>query len=102
MTPRGISRERQVRRRLELEGWWVGRCAGSLGDADLVALRADMPPQLIEVKATSAGPYSHFGPKARQELIDAAEIAGGDAVLIWWAPRGEYQVIPSEEWPKSN
>src|SRR5262249_5999379 len=39
-TSRGHNRERQVRKLLEERGWWVARAAGSLGDADLVAMRA--------------------------------------------------------------
>jgi Holliday junction resolvase len=96
---RGIQRERQVRRILEGEDWWVSRAAGSLGDADLVALRHMSRPRLIEVKSTAAGPYHSFGPRDRARLRAAAEIAGADAWLCWWPPRGRPQWIASHEWP---
>jgi Holliday junction resolvase len=97
---RGHQRERAVKLRLESEDWWVARAAGSLGDADLVALKAGKRPMLIEVKSTAGGPYERFGPAARQRLIMAAWIAGADAVLAWWPPRGQLRLIPADEWPK--
>ncbi len=111
---RGIQRERDLRRQLELAGWWVGRCAGSLGDADLVAVRAQygtiMSKQvllrqirLIEVKTTAAGPFHSFGPKQRAELLEAARIAGAEAWLVWWPPRQkDPQWIGPDEWPKEK
>ncbi len=119
---RGIVRERDLRRLLEAEGWWVGRCAGSLGDADLVALRgrnaliaaAQNEPykrgrladkvRLIEVKTTAAGPFHSFGPKQRAELLEAARIAGAEAWLVHWPPR---QKEPKwyrgpNDWPKER
>jgi Holliday junction resolvase len=95
---RGIARERQVRQVLESEDWWVCRAAGSLGDADLVALRHGSRPRLIEVKST-AGPWDHFGPKDRAELAAAARLAGATAVLAWWPARGKLRLIGEEEWP---
>lgn len=99
---RGHQRERDVRHRLEDEDWWVSRAAGSIGDADLVALRAGRRPMLLEVKSTAAGPYSHFGPADRARLLFAAELAGADAVLAWWPPRGQLRFIPSSEWPTAR
>lgn len=96
---RGITRERQVRRLLEAEDWWVARAAGSLGDADLVALKAGKRPLMVEVKSTAAGPFSHFGPKDRHDLLFAASIAGADAVLCWWPPRGKPTWIEPSAWP---
>jgi Holliday junction resolvase len=96
---RGISRERQVRLHLESSDWWVARAAGSLGDADLVALKAGYQPRLIEVKSTAGGPYERFGPADRQRLRFAARLAGARAELAWWPPRGKLRFIPSEEWP---
>lgn len=95
---RGINRERQVRRVLEGQGWWVGRCAGSLGDADLVALRADRTPILIEVKSSPYA-YAHFGPEDRIQLLAAAEFAGAEAVLAHWPPRGKLVFLSPDEWP---
>ena len=101
---RGIQRERQVRKLLEEQGWWVCRAAGSLGDADLVALRVDpygceTQARLIEVKSTARGPYHGFGPKDRSDLLAASERAGAVAWLCWWPPRAEQKWIPSWEWP---
>ena len=99
---RGITRERQVRRLLEAEDWWVARAAGSLGDADLIALKLGKRPLLIEVKSTTAGPFHSFGPKDRAELLLAAEISGADAVLCWWPPRAKPMWIEPESWPVSR
>ncbi len=96
---RGHNRERQVRRLLEDDDWFVTRAAGSLGDVDLVALKAGKLPMLIEVKSTAGGPYERFGPKDRADLLFAAELAGAIAVLAWWPPRGELRWIASSEWP---
>ena len=99
---RGIQRERQVRKLLENDGWWVCRAAGSLGDADLVSLKNGETPQLIEVKATARGPYHGFGPAQRQELIDAARKANAFALLCWWPPRKQPAWIYSWDWPNNS
>ena len=99
MSDRGIQRERQVRKLLEQDGWWVARAAGSLGDADLIALKAGHTPKLIEVKASRRGPYHSFGPADRADLSLAAQLAGAAAWLCWWPPRQRPQWIPSTEWP---
>lgn len=97
---RGHDRERAVRKRLEEEGWWVTRAAGSLGDADIVALRAGQKPRLIEVKSTAAGPFHSFGPSDRSELVLAALKAGAKAELAYWPPYGELRFIPPSDWPQ--
>jgi len=104
---RGIARERAVRRLLEDDGWWVCRAAGSLGDADLVALRASsalVHPRalMIEVKSTHRGAFHSFGPADRSALLEAAERAGAEAWLCWWPPHGQPQWIPSRGWPNHN
>lgn len=96
---RGHDRERQVRRKLEAEDWWTARAAGSLGDADVVALKDGKRPMLVEVKSTAAGPYHSFGPNDRERLRLAARIAGATPVLCWWPPRGQCRFIYAEEWP---
>jgi Holliday junction resolvase len=99
---RGHTRERQVRKLLEDDGWFVCRAAGSLGDADLVALRdnqGDCRAWLIEVKSTARGPYHGFGPSRRFGLKVAAGIAGAQAWLCWWPPRKEPKWIHEGEWP---
>ena len=96
---RGITRERQVRRELETQDWWVCRAAGSLGDADLVALKAGKRPLLVEVKSDVAGPFAHFGPKDRHDLLFAAAVAGADCTLAWWPPRGKLVWLTPDQWP---
>ena len=98
---RGINRERQVKKRLEEDGWWVCRAAGSLGDADLVAGRRDKRPMLLEIKSDKAeyGPFNNFGPKDREELLAAAEKTGWDAWLVYWPPYGEWKWISPASWP---
>lgn len=95
---RGHDRERAVKAVLEGQDWWVARAAGSLGDADLVALKDGYRPRLIEVKSTLA-PYSHFGPRDRAALRLAGRIANADIVLAWWPKRGKLRWIEAEEWP---
>lgn len=96
---KGIARERQVKLKLEDDDWWVARAAGSLGDADLVALKVNQRSRLIEVKATIDGPYKSFGPEDRANLSAAAKLAGAEAWLCWWPPRGTIHWIPESEWP---
>lgn len=95
---RGHDRERAVRRILEAEGWLVVRAPGSLGVADLVALKAGERPRLIESKSTLT-PFAHFLPRDRAALLAAAEKAGADPVLAWWPKRGELRWIWPDEWP---
>lgn len=95
---RGINRERQVRRLLEERDYWVARAAGSLGDADLVALKPGSR-LLVEVKATARGPFHSFGPKDRADMLFAAEMADADAWLAWWPARGKLRWLHSSEWP---
>ena len=96
----GHRRERQVKALLEEEGWFVIRAPGSLGTCDLAALKLRSTPMLIEVKATAAGPFHSFGPADRKALLEAAEKAGGEAVLAWWPANKELRWIPVSEWPK--
>jgi Holliday junction resolvase len=99
---RGIHRERQVRDLLLADGWWVVRAAGSLGDADLVALKDGHRSQLVEVKSTAAGPYHGFGPSDREQLTAAAVLAGADATLCWWPPRRKPIWLHSSVWPEAR
>ena len=85
------------------DGWWVARAAGSLGDADIIALKAGYRPRLIESKANKAGgPYKNFGPTARSELRAAAKIAGAEAWLCYWPARATPRWIREVEWPLDN
>lgn len=96
---RGHDRERKVKDLLLKQDWWVARAAGSLGDADLVALKDGCRPLLIEVKSSAQGPYEHFRPKDRADLLFAAKLAGANAVLVWWPPRSVPKWIWPHEWP---
>lgn len=103
---RGIARERKVRVLLEERGYWTARAAGSLGDADVIAVKvrpaggADV--LLVEVKSTAGGPYERFGPAQRAELIEAAVKTGATPWLVWWPPRRGPVWIPVAEWPASR
>jgi Holliday junction resolvase len=103
---RGANRERQLAKQLEDEGWSVTRSAGSRSPHDLVAIR---PAKLfggtvtgvcetyfIQVKSDDRGPYAHFGPAGRRELIGAATKAGAKAWLVWWPARREQKWIRIE------
>lgn len=80
---RGDYFERQTRDALEGEGWIVLRSAGSLGPADLVALRAGQPTMLVACKTNG-----RIGPAERATLADAATIAGAQPVLACRTQRG--------------
>lgn len=96
---RGHDRERAVRKLLTGEGWLAFRAPASLGVADVIALKAGERSRLVEVKSTAQGPYEHFGPADRAELADAARVAGADALLAYWPPRGKLTWIPESSWP---
>lgn len=96
---RGHDRERRVRDLLMADDWFVIRAPGSLGAADLVALRDGSQPRMIEVKSTAGGPYEHFGPQDRSELSFAAKLAGAEAWLAWWPSRGKLRWLSEDEWP---
>jgi len=96
----GHNRERQLADRLRKEeGWYVFRSAGSLGVADLIAMHKGRATRFIEVKATKAGPFAGFGPSDRADLLEAAEMAGAQAWLVWWPKYGKPKWIPPGEWP---
>jgi Holliday junction resolvase len=99
---RGHNRERQVKALLEGEDWLVVRAAGSLGCADLVALRDGSRPRIVEVKSTAGGPYERFQPAERARLKFAANLAGADAWLCWWPPRGKPHWLAASEWPSKE
>ena len=98
---RGIARERMVRVALEADGWWTARAAGSLGDADIIALKPGRV-LLVEVKSSTKGPWEHFVPAQRGELLRAAERTGAEAWLAWWPPRRKCSWLPASEWPQAR
>lgn len=95
----GALRERQVKKLLEDEGWFVVKVGGSLGCADLVALKAQYVPRLIQVKAQERTPWDGFGPEARLQMKTVALAAGAKAELCWWPSRKRPVFIDSDDWP---
>lgn len=99
---RGAARERQWAERLTQEGWSVTRSAGSHGAADIVGCKAG---EIVydQVKTDRAGPFAHFGPAARRELLGDATKAGAQARLVYWPPNGKGpQVLLPDRWPQHN
>jgi len=101
VTRRGLDRERALKALLEADDWFVVRAAGSLGNADLVALKRGAPPRLIEVKSPRR-PFERFGPVARRELRHAARQAGAEAWLVHWPARGKPQWHHEDDWPEGR
>jgi Holliday junction resolvase len=95
---RGADKERRLMARLETAGWIVYRSAGSHGAADLVALRRECRPLLVQVKGTAAGPFAMFGPEDRHDLCQEARFAGALPVLGWWPPGGSVGWFIGPRW----
>lgn len=78
MTPRqrGDYFEHQTRDALRAHDWFVIRAAGSLGIADLVALRDGKTPLLVSCKLDG-----RVSPAERQKLAATAQAAGARAIL---------------------
>lgn len=72
------------------------RAPGSLGFADLIALKAGEKPRMIEVKGTAAGPYAGFLPAHRKALSEVARLAGAVAELAYWPARKELRWIQEQ------
>jgi Holliday junction resolvase len=96
---RGRAREREVKKKLEADGWFVIKAGGSLGEMDLVALKSGQRGKAIEVKSTAGGPYERFGPEKREALYDAALKAGLEPYLVYWPPHKELKWIGWLSWP---
>jgi Holliday junction resolvase len=75
------------------------KAGGSLGEADLVALKAGQRGMMIEVKSTAGGPYERFGPEKREALYDAAMKAGLEPYIAYWPPRKELKYYGFASWP---
>ena len=74
---RGDYFEHQTRDALDACGWVVLRAAGSLGPADLVALRRGNTPLLVACKVGAL----RIDPAERLAIITAAEQAGARPLL---------------------
>ena len=99
---RGARRERQAKRTLEAEGWVVVRTAGSLGAADLVCLRWDQVPRVVQVKTDVRSPWNNFSPEQRRALTKLAADAGAEAWLLYWPPGKQPKWIAPHTWPKPH
>lgn len=75
--------ERQTKAALIAHGWIVTRAAGSLGVADIVALRAGNTPLLISCKLDA-----RIGPGERTALIEAARAGGARPIMAARSKRG--------------
>lgn len=95
----GHNRERQLVELLAGDDWIAFRAPGSLGCADVVALKDGHRPRMIECKATAAGPYAGFLPADRKRLSATAKLAGAVAELCWWPKRAKPRFIAEAEWP---
>lgn len=96
----GAAKEREVAERLEGEGWLVIRTAGSLGEADLVCLKAGQRPMLIQVKGGDGNTFRAFGPAARIALKIAGAKAGADVFLCKWRKATKsWEFIAPDAWP---
>lgn len=80
---RGDYFELRTRDDLEAHGWQVTRAAGSLGIADLIALKAGHPPLLVSCKLGGK-----IGPAERQALYTTSRRAGAVALIAWRPHRG--------------
>lgn len=85
MTPRsrGDYFERQTRTALTDDGWIVIRSAGSLGAADLVAMRAGRAPLLISCKVSG-----RIGRAERKRLLDTCVRADALPIVAMRKRRG--------------
>ena len=95
----GHARERKVAAQLGEDGWYVVRSAGSHGAADLIALKAERKPMMIQVKGVAAGPFTGFPPAERRELLEIARQSGALAFLVHWPKHGKAKWYGVEEWP---
>lgn len=79
---RGDYLEHQTRDALAAYGWFIVRAGGSLGAADLVALRAGKRPLLVQCKVLGRGrKWPRIDPAERQALWDAAAQAGARPII---------------------
>jgi Holliday junction resolvase len=99
---RGSKRERQVRDWLLERDWVVIHTRPGTNFCDVVALKLGKRPMFVEVKSTAGGPWEHFRAQDRLDLIAVAALAGADAYLAWWPPRGQLRWFHSSEWPNRH
>lgn len=79
---RGDYLEHQTRDALAQYGWFIIRAGGSLGCADLVALRVGKMPLLVQCKVLGKGrTMPRVDPGERAALYDAAQASGARAII---------------------
>lgn len=74
---KGADKERRLKKKLEKEGYWVVRAAGSKGVADLVAIK-DSQAYLIQVK------HERISPKEAKQLREICASCGAFPVVALW------------------
>ena len=89
---RGDYFERTTRDALEHYGWYVVRAGGSLGVADLVALRAGDKPLLVSCKLNG-----RIDPAEREQLHTTARRAGARP-LVASRPKGGHVLLRCVRW----
>ncbi len=102
---KGTSREHDVKRKLEAEGWVVVRSPASGSPVDLWAMRAWMDglgslTLAVQVKANAGSPWMNFRKEERLELTEIAGRAGASPVLCHWAPNKTCDWYPADKWPR--
>lgn len=98
---RGDYLEHQTRDALAQYGWLVIRSGGSLGCADLVALRVGKMPLLVQCKVLGKGrQMPRVDPAERMALFNAARESGARAIIAT-RYRGGYVALlelPGPHW----
>jgi Holliday junction resolvase len=107
---KGTRAEAEVVAELRARGWMAWRLLPTTNDrgddvvgsgvADVVALKAGSRPRLIEVKATTRGPFAGFTPARRERMLEVAEAADADAILAWKQPYQGIRYLPPAAWPQ--
>ncbi len=107
---KGTRAEAEVVAEMRERGWSAWRLLPTTNDrdddivgsgiADVVALKAGSRPRLIEVKATSRGPFAGFTPARRKRMLEVADAADADAILAWKIPYKGIRYLPPAAWPK--
>lgn len=110
---RGAKAERDYKKILEDQGYYVTRSAGSHEEADLLACRripglgyerkSGTEVLLVQVKTDKRGPFANFPPRARRALLSEARKAGGKAVLAHNpGDRKGWRTYSPEDWPATG
>jgi Holliday junction resolvase len=108
---KGASRERQLRKMLEADGWIVVRAAGSKSCVDLWAMyrrsalgkgRVGTEVMALQIKANAGSPWMNFRYEEREALGLLAAKAGATAYLVHWPPHSQPQWYTESEFPEAR